>query len=84
VNQPAYDIKDQLRRISCPVLITVGRHDWITPVEASERIASLVRDSRLVVFENSGHSPQIEEADLWLSTVADFLREVGADQTASV
>ena len=84
VNQPAYDIKDQLHRISCPVLVTVGRHDWITPVEASKRIASSVPDSRLVVFENSGHSPQVEEADLWLNTVADFLHEVGADQTASV
>ncbi len=84
VNQPGYDIKDQLHRITCPVLVTVGRSDWITPVEASERIASRVPDARLVVFEKSGHSPQIEEADLWLETVADFLHEVGADKIVSV
>jgi proline iminopeptidase len=79
VNRPNYDIKDQLHRITCPVLITVGRHDWITPVEASERIVARVPNGRLVVFEQSGHSPQIEEADLWEHTVREFLHEVGAD-----
>ncbi len=84
VNQPGYDIKARLHDITCPVLVTVGRHDWITPVEASERIVSRIPDARLVVFEKSGHSPQIEEGDLWLETVADFLHEVGADNTAGV
>jgi proline iminopeptidase len=80
VNVPRYDVKDQLHRITCPVLVTVGRHDWITPVEASERIVSRVRDGRLVVFERSGHSPQIEQAEEWERTVRDFLHEVGADR----
>lgn len=74
-NQPNYDIKPQLARITCPTLVTVGRGDWITPVECSETIVSLVPDARLVVFEESGHSPQIEEAALWRQTVRDFLRE---------
>lgn len=80
VNQPAYDIKDQLPSITCPTLVTVGRDDWITPVQSSQTIVSLIPDSRLVVFEKSGHSPQVEEADLWLRTVRDFLHAVGADQ----
>jgi proline iminopeptidase len=84
VNQPRYDIRDQLRRITCPVLVTVGRHDWITPVDASERIVSLVPNGRLVVFERSGHSPQIEEAELWERTVRQFLHAVGADSKAAV
>jgi proline iminopeptidase len=83
VNQPRYDIKDQLHRVTCPVLVTVGRHDWITPVDASERIVARVPRGRLVVFERSGHSPQIEEADLWERTVRDFLHEVGADAAAA-
>jgi len=78
VNMPAYDIKAKLPGITCPTLVTVGRHDWITPVAASETIASLIPGARLVVFENSGHSPQIEEADLWRRVVRDFLIEVGA------
>lgn len=79
VNQPNYDIKDQLHKITCPTLVTVGRYDWITPVAASERIAAGIPNARLVVFEESGHSPQIEQAELWRSTVREFLHEVGAD-----
>jgi proline iminopeptidase len=63
--------------------VTVGRYDWITPVDASERIVSRLRDGRLVVFERSGHSPQIEEAELWERRVRDFLHEVGADKNAA-
>lgn len=81
-NVPNYDIKDQLHRITCPVLVTVGRHDWITPVDASERIVANVPDGRLVIFEKSGHSPQIEEVELWEKTVRDFLHEVGADKVS--
>lgn len=81
-NIPNYDIKDRLPGVTCPTLITVGRTDWITPVSCSETIASLVPDSRLVVFEKSGHSPQIEEAELWTQTVRDFLSEIEVKQEA--
>jgi proline iminopeptidase len=76
VNMPNYDIKARLPAITCPTLVTVGRDDWITPVECSEKIASLIPDARLVIFEKSGHSPQIEEADRWRRTVRDFLAEI--------
>jgi proline iminopeptidase len=78
VNIPNYDIKAALPGITCPTLITVGRTDWITPVDRSEEIARLVPGSRLVIFEKSGHSPQIEEAEAWTRTVRDFLAEVPA------
>lgn len=72
-NLPNYDIRDRLHEITVPVLITVGRHDWITPVEASEELHSLLPNSELVIFENSGHSPQIEENEKWSETVREFL-----------
>jgi proline iminopeptidase len=74
-NQPNYDIKAQLPGITCPTLVTVGRDDWITPVASSETIASLIPNAKLVVFEKSGHSPQIEERELWLKVVREFLDE---------
>lgn len=76
VNLPQYDLKPLLPSISVPTLITVGRTDWITPVTCSETIARLVPDSTMVVFEKSGHSPQIEEAEAWTQTVRDFLHRV--------
>lgn len=72
-NMPRYDIKDQLPQIGCPTLVTVGRHDWITPVSCSETIADLIPGSELVVFEKSGHSPQVEEAELFQKVVREFL-----------
>jgi proline iminopeptidase len=74
-----YDLKPQLPGVSCPTLVTVGGTDWITPVSSAETIASLIPNSRLVVVEKSGHSPQIEEADEFQAVVRDFLREVFAD-----
>jgi len=74
-NIPNYDIKDQLHRITCPTLVTVGRDDWITPVACSETIASLIPGARLEIFEESGHSPQIEEAEKFQSLVRSFLAQ---------
>lgn len=76
-NLPNYDLRNRLVEITVPVLITVGRHDWITPVEASEELHALLLNSELVVFENSGHSPQIEEHDAWFATVQRFLDRNG-------
>lgn len=73
VNKPAYDVRDQLRTLDIPTLITVGRHDWITPVAASEELYGLLPDSELVIFEESGHSPQKEQKEEWLAAVRRFL-----------
>lgn len=73
-NQPTYDLTRRLQEITAPVLVTVGRHDWITPLEASEELAAGLPDNELVVFENSGHSPHLEEQALYLQTVRAFLQ----------
>ena len=51
----------------------IGRADWMTTVAAAETIASLIPNAKLVVFEKSGHSPQIEEFDLFQKVMRDFL-----------
>jgi proline iminopeptidase len=75
-NMPGYDLRPQLPGVRCPTLVTVGRTDWVTPVSAARTIASLIPDSRLVIFEKSGHSPQIEEFDKFQSVLREFIREV--------
>ncbi|WP_229401675.1 alpha/beta fold hydrolase [Micromonospora okii] len=76
-NMPRYDLKPKLPSITCPTLVTVGRHDWRTPVAASQTIADLVPNGELMVFENSGHSPQLEEPELFQRVVRDFLGRAG-------
>lgn len=73
VNRLTYDVKPQLSTVTCPTLVTVGRHDWITPVSASETIAELVPGAQLVVFERSGHSPPLEEPERFQQVVRTFL-----------
>lgn len=75
-NLPKYDLKSDLPKVTAPTLITVGRVDWITPVACSETIAELIPNSTLAIFEKSGHSPQIEEAEAWTATVREFLHKV--------
>ena len=72
-NWGSYDLKDRLPTVEVPVLVTVGRHDWVTPVASSETIASLVPHAELVVFEQSGHSPQTEERAHFQEVVRDFM-----------
>ena len=76
-NWPVYDLKADLPKLECPTLVTVGRTDWVTPVSCAEIIASLLPNAELVVFEHSGHSPQIEEAALFQQTMRDFLARAG-------
>ncbi len=73
VNMPNFDLKPRLHEIRVPVLITHGRHDWIIPLSQAELMAKLIPNAELAVFEHSGHSPQIEEVELWEKTVRSFL-----------
>lgn len=74
VNQPNYDITNQLKTIAIPVLINVGRHDWITPVECSVEMHQHLPHSTLIIYENSGHSPHAEENELYIRHVQEFLK----------
>lgn len=71
---PAFNTTADIRQIEVPTLILCGRHDWITPVEqGSQRLASAMPNARMVVFEESGHFPFIEEHDEFVSTVRRWL-----------
>ena len=66
---------EALGTIQAPALVLWTTKDPSGPVDEAKRIASLIPNARLVVFEKSGHSPQIEERELWLQVVREFLRE---------
>lgn len=74
---PTMDYTTGLPDVETPGLVTVGRHDWITPPEASVEIADLLPDSRLVVFEESGHSPNLDQHDQYIARVREFFAEIG-------
>ncbi|WP_241663300.1 alpha/beta fold hydrolase [Peribacillus simplex] len=70
-----YDLVEQLNQIMCPTLVAGGRHDWITPVEASLLIAEKIPDSELSIFEKSCHYLFIDENREFISRISSFINE---------
>jgi proline iminopeptidase len=70
---PSYDVKPRLGEITVPTLVIGGRHDWVTPYPQSEIIAAGIPGSELVIFEESGHLPFVEEPDRFMQVVRGFL-----------
>lgn len=68
-----YDLREQLSKIDAPVLVIAGRHDWITSVRQAKELVDGLRQGDLVIFENSGHYPFIEEQDRFLTVVREWL-----------
>lgn len=62
-----------LSKVSTPSLVLGGRYDPITPAEQSERIASLIPNADLKIFENSAHYPFITEEKEFFETLSAWL-----------
>jgi proline iminopeptidase len=69
------DLGPRLGQVRAPTLVCAGRHDRSTPLRANRRAASQLR-ARLVVFEDSGHAPFLEEPARFRDEVARWLGEV--------
>lgn len=67
-----WDVRDRLREITVPILLTAGRHDLCTPRVFDELRRGLPH-ARTFRFENSSHMPQLEEADAFVAQVEEFL-----------
>jgi proline iminopeptidase len=59
--------------VTQPVLVLAGRHDRTCPVAASERMAALLPNAELRVFEESAHMTFVEEPEAYVETVGSFL-----------
>ena len=60
-----------------PTLVAGGRHDWIAPpAQGSVRLSRGLPHAELVLFEESGHFPFIEENERFLSVLIEFLGDL--------
>jgi pimeloyl-ACP methyl ester carboxylesterase len=55
-----FPIEQDLSRINVPTLIIWGAQDALIPLEAGRKMSSLIKTSKLVVFESCGHLPEEE------------------------
>jgi proline iminopeptidase len=66
-----YDLTTELERLSVPALVAHGRDDPI-PLASAQDTARRLK-APLVVFEQSGHVPYVEETDRFVSVLNAFL-----------
>ena len=74
----ASGLAGRLREISQPALVVAGRHDPVVSLSEAEAMARGLPQGRLVVFEDCGHVPQVEQPERFVAEVEGFLAEVGA------
>lgn len=63
---------DRLSGIDVPTLVLAGRHDVFTSYPQAHRIADRIPGAAVVVFEESGHFPWIEEQARFLDVVRSW------------
>jgi hypothetical protein len=66
--------EEEMRTIKAPTLIVWGKYDELVgpPERTGERLLRDISGSRLVVIDNAGHLPQLEQADDFNRVVTDF------------
>jgi pimeloyl-ACP methyl ester carboxylesterase len=70
----AHDAEAQLARITAPTQITFGRYDQITSTRFADRLKSGIRQSELVISENSAHAPIYDSVEEFNQTTLAFLQ----------
>ncbi len=69
----AFDGRANLAGLSVPTLVIHGRHDALMPLAGGEALAAAIPGATLRIFEESGHSPHLEEPDAFNAAVGEFL-----------
>jgi pimeloyl-ACP methyl ester carboxylesterase len=68
-----YDTRARLVEIEVPTLVVWGLNDHVVPVEAAIGYNRLIAESRLELFERTGHVPQMERPARFNQLLDDFL-----------
>lgn len=71
-DQATVDYRESLERMTKPNLLCWGRDEGLISLEAGYHLRDHQPHSRLVVFEESGHCPFLEEAEAFNQVLADF------------
>jgi proline iminopeptidase len=74
---PSFNTIDRLEHISTPTLVIGGREDWIMPpLHGPERLGKMIPGANVVIFEDSGHFPFIEEHERFTTLVSNWIDEL--------
>ena len=71
------DLRGEIGAIVTPTLVVVGAEDQSTPVELVRDMAGRIPGARFEIIADAGHIPSIEQPQVLVDLMQDFLKEVG-------
>lgn len=71
-----HDIRTELSSINVPTLIVVGDEDILIPIKYSIYLHDNIQNSDMVIIENCGHVPPIEQPQRFNEIAINFLENV--------
>ncbi len=69
----AFDVLEQLPRITCPTLVIAGDRDTTVPLRAKQLLAARIPQARLEIIQDSGHATPIDQVEAFNHLVLEFL-----------
>lgn len=71
-----FDLRDELGKLSTPALIVVGDDDYICSPIAASRLHLALKNSKLLLIEDSGHFPWMEQKETFDKYAIEYLDSV--------
>jgi proline iminopeptidase len=68
-----FDVTSKLKKLKMPVLIMAGRYDRVAVPKEQVKYKTYCPQAQFVMFEKSGHNPQVEEPEKELPIIREFL-----------
>lgn len=62
------NLLNNIKEINIPIYFLMGKYDLITPYELTEQLFNQIKapEKQLIVFENSAHTPTLEEPERYM------------------
>jgi proline iminopeptidase len=70
-----FDFRKQLKDLKMPILIYAGRFDRVAVPRMMVKYKEYCPQARFVMFEKSGHNPQVEEPEKLFTLITEFLNQ---------
>ncbi|HRN26863.1 MAG: alpha/beta fold hydrolase [Ignavibacteriaceae bacterium] len=70
-----FDFRKGLKNLKMPILIYGGRYDRVAVPWMMDKYKEYCPQAKYVIFEKSGHNPQVEEPEATLKLIRDFFNK---------
>lgn len=68
-----FDYRKELKNLKMPVLIIAGRYDRVAVPSMQVKYKEYCPQAQFVMFEHSGHNPQVEEPEKEFALIKEFM-----------